>query len=110
MGVIILKKLKYEKGSVLLESIVALSVISLVILTLIPFQINIQQLLLDRKNEVEAWRYAQDFVRQGVGDKQAQDSGQRTSNGSQLFAAWNGNSLTIMNYSQEVILIEYSFY
>ncbi|UJF14664.1 type II secretion system GspH family protein [Jeotgalibaca sp. MA1X17-3] len=104
-----MKKLKYEKGSILLESIVALSIISLVILTFFPFQTNMRQLLLERKNEVEFWRFAQDYVRQEIVVKEPTNFGQRISDGNQLVASWKGNvhSLTITNYNQEVITIEY---
>lgn len=109
MDVIILKKLKYEQGSILLESVVALSIMSLVILTFFPFQMNMRQLLLERKNEVEFWRFAQDYVRQATVVKESTDFGQRISDGNQLTASWNGkaHSLTIMNDNQEVIFIEY---
>lgn len=109
MDVIILKKLKYEKGSILLESIVALSIISLVILTFFPFQTNMRQLLLERKNEVEHWRFAQDYVRQEIVAKEATNFGQRNSDGNLLSASWkkNDHSLIVTNYNQEVISIEY---
>lgn len=103
-----MKKLKSEKGSALLESIVGLAIISVVIFTLLPLYTSIQEKLLSRKNEVEMWRLAQDHYMRIVADKNNPFGSGRFSSGNQYSSVWNDqqHSLTITSSGGSMIYIE----
>lgn len=87
---------------------VGLAIISLVIFTLLPLYINLQELLFERRNEVEMWRFSQDFTMQKLAEKKLAPPGQRSSNNKVYSAIWNDqeHSLTILDNGKGVIYVE----
>ena len=57
-----MKRLKNNRGSLLIESLVSLSIMSLVIITMVFSLTQMFEAMSVMKSEVEGWRYFQDAV------------------------------------------------
>lgn len=90
------KKLNDRKGSILIESMTGMMIISVVIITIVPLISFMFSQISMKKREVEVWRFFQDVAIESREDSSEMESQIRQSDGVFLEARAKNNHRTII--------------